>query len=89
LKRAIDNLEEEANYIAQENPQASHALITHIFASVEQLISYTNLGRAGRVFSTRGLVITGFPYIIPYRVKSNVIVVLRVFYTSRKWPKHL
>jgi addiction module RelE/StbE family toxin len=89
LKRALDNLEDEADYIAQDNPKAAHALVTHIFNSANQLIIFPNLGKAGRVFGTRELIITGFPYIIPYRVKSDVVEILRVFHTSRKWPKHL
>lgn len=89
LKRALDNLEDEADYIAQDNPKAAHDLMTHVFNSVNQLVIYPNLGKAGRVFGTRELIITGFPYIIPYRVKSDAVEILRVFHTSRKWPKHL
>ena len=89
LKRALDNLEDEADYIAQDNPQSAQALVSHVFNSVDQLINFPNMGRAGRVFGTRELVIIGFPYIIPYRIKSDAIQILRVFHTSRKWPKHL
>lgn len=89
LKRALDNLEDEADYIAQDNPKAAHDLVTHVFNSVNQLVIYPNLGKAGRVFGTRELIITGSPYIVPYRVKSEVVEILRVFHTSRKWPKHL
>lgn len=89
LKRALDNLEDEADYIAQDNPHIAHALVAHVFNSVDQLTNFPNLGRAGRVFGTRELVITGYPYIIPYRVQSDTVEILRVFHTSRKWPKGL
>ncbi|MBI4707802.1 MAG: type II toxin-antitoxin system RelE/ParE family toxin [Candidatus Omnitrophica bacterium] len=29
--------------------------------------------------------VSGLPYIIPYRVRNNVIEILRVFHGSRKW----
>ncbi|PIW88418.1 MAG: type II toxin-antitoxin system mRNA interferase toxin, RelE/StbE family, partial [Nitrospirae bacterium CG_4_8_14_3_um_filter_44_28] len=40
----------------------------------------------GRVEGTRELVISGLPYIIPYRVKNNTIEILRVLHAARKWP---
>lgn len=89
LQRALQNLDDEAAYIAQENPQAAKALVSHVINTVNQLSSVPNLGRAGRVFGTRELVITDFPYIIPYRVKADVVQILRVFHTSRKWPRSL
>ena len=89
LKCALDNLNEEAEYLAQVNPQAAHVLVKHVIRSVNQLANFPNLGRAGRVFGTRELIITDFSYIIPYRVKSEVVEILRVFHTSRKWPRNL
>ena len=44
------------------------------------------MGRHGRIEGTRELVIPGLPYIIPYRVKNNVIEILRVLHAARKWP---
>ncbi|MDP1658017.1 MAG: type II toxin-antitoxin system RelE/ParE family toxin [Methylotenera sp.] len=89
LIRALQNLDDEAAYIAQENPQAASTLVSQVISSVNQLSNFPNLGRTGRVFGTRELVITGLPYIIPYRVKDEVVEILRVFHTSRKWPRSL
>lgn len=89
LRRALQNLDDEAAYIAQENPQAANTLVSQVIKSVNQLSSFPNLGRAGRVFGTRELVITDFPYIVPYRVKADTVEILRVFHTSRKWPRSL
>jgi toxin ParE1/3/4 len=35
------------------------------------------------------LVITHYPYIVPYRIKSGCIEILRVFHTARAWPKQM
>ena len=86
LKRAIQNLDAEAAYIAQENPKAANECVSHIITSVQQLANHPSIGRAGRVFGTRELVITHYPYIVPYRIKDDAVEVLRVFHTSRKWP---
>ncbi len=89
LKRALHNLDVEAAYIAQENPKVAYECIAHILKSVDQLASHPGIGRAGRVFGTRELVITHYPYIVPYRIKDGAVEVLRVFHTSRKWPSQL
>lgn len=46
------------------------------------------MGRVGRVFDTRELVIRDTPFIVPYRVKEDTIVILRVFHSSRQWPDY-
>jgi len=86
LNRALQNLDAEAAYIDQENPKAAGECVAHILHSVQQLANHPNIGRAGRVFGTRELVITHYPYIVPYRIKDDAVEVLRVFHTSRKWP---
>ncbi len=88
LNSALNNLDDEAAYIAQENRKAAHEFVSHILKSVEQLASHPSIGRAGRVFGTRELVVTQYPYIVPYRIKNNTVEILRVFHTSRKWPNH-
>ncbi|MDW3059293.1 type II toxin-antitoxin system RelE/ParE family toxin [Vibrio sp. 1978] len=44
------------------------------------------MGRPGRVFGTRELILQKFPYLIPYRVKDNRIEILRVFPTRMNQP---
>ena len=36
---------------------------------------------------TRELVVPGTSYHIPYRVRNDVVEVLRVFHAARRWPK--
>jgi plasmid stabilization system protein ParE len=45
------------------------------------------MGKLGRADGTREIVISGLPYIIPYRVKNNVVQILRVFLGARLWPE--
>jgi toxin ParE1/3/4 len=87
LKTALKNLDDEAVYLAQENPQAAE-LVKHIFDMVEALAEHPAIGRAGRVPGTRELVITGTPYLIPYRVKGKAVEILRLFHGSRRWPSN-
>jgi toxin ParE1/3/4 len=86
LRRALENLDQEASYIAQDSPKAAAEFVLHVRASAGMLADQPNLGRAGRIVGTRELVISRFPYILPYRVRGNTVEILRVFHTSRKWP---
>ena len=76
-------------YISQDNPTAAVETVLRIITAVESLSRFADMGRHGRVPGTRELVIPGLPYIVPYRVSESIIVVLRVYHTSRKWPDQL
>ncbi|MFO1429278.1 MAG: type II toxin-antitoxin system RelE/ParE family toxin [Candidatus Competibacteraceae bacterium] len=86
LRTALRNLDAEAEYIARDNPAAADRMVQKIRATVNLLIEQPALGRAGRVPNTRELVIGGTPYLVPYRVRGQVIEVLRVLHAARQWP---
>ena len=87
LRKALLNLDSEAFYIAQDNPKAAAEFVVHLRERASALGQQPDMGRPGRVHGTRELVITRFPYILPYRVRNNTVEVLRVFHTARKWPE--
>ena len=89
LRKALQNLDDEADYIAQDNPASAQLVVQRIFAAVNSLEDNPALGHAGRIHGTRELVVPDTRYIIPYRVKPRVnqIEILRVFHSSRRLPK--
>jgi len=89
LARALKNLDEEAEYIARDDPEAAARTVERIMTSVERLASYPASGRLGRVPGARELVIGGTSYVVPYRVRGETVEIIRVFHDSRKWPKKL
>lgn len=87
---AIDDLAALRAYIEQDDPAAARRLALHIIHNVEALLPKNpELGRPGRVPGTRELVIPRTPFIVPYRVHSGVIQILRVFHGARRWPEKL
>jgi len=90
LRKALINLDQEAEYIAKENPQAAKLLVQKIQKSISSLKDNPALGHPGRVPNTFELVIPKTRYIIPYRVLPRIqqIHILRVFHSSRKPPEH-
>ena len=89
LRIALANLDAEAEYIARDNPAAADRIVTAISDAVGRLNKHPARGRPGRVTGTRELVVPGTPYIVPYRIRGNVVEVLRVFHAARRWPTHL
>lgn len=84
LRTALRNLDEEATYIAADDPQAARLVVERVLNAVEVLASQPALGRPGRVPGTRELVVGNTRYLVPYRVRGQVVEVLRVFHTSRR-----
>ena len=84
---AIEDIVSLRDHISEDNPAAARTVVRRIAECVEQLLSERpDIGRAGRVSGTRELVVTGTPYIVPYRVKRNALQILRVYHGARRWP---
>jgi len=79
-------LDAAMDYVAQDSPQAAASLAKKIYMSVQELGTHPQIGRPGRCQGTRELVITGTPYIIPYRIQGSEVQILRVLHGARKWP---
>ncbi len=86
LARALLDLDEEASYIASDDAAAARLVVERVLKAVAVLAAQPALGRPGRVAGTRELVVLKTRYIVPYRVRGDVVEVLRVFHTSRRRP---
>ncbi|ABF42559.1 Addiction module toxin, RelE/StbE [Candidatus Koribacter versatilis Ellin345] len=86
LRRALSNLRDEVDYISRDNPTAAENTAELIASAVSHLAQFPAMGRVGRVYGTRELVIANTPYVVPYRVRDNRIEIIRVFHASRRWP---
>jgi toxin ParE1/3/4 len=80
------NLENQLNYIARHNPSAAGRVLGRIEAGIERLLDFPESGRAGRVRGLRELVVTGTPYVIVYRLKADVVTIVRVLHGAQRWP---
>ena len=89
LAKALGNLDDEAEFIARDDPAAARAVVRRIYYAVDNLKANPALGRPGRIQGTRELLVPGTPYIVPYRVRPrlNRVEVLRVFHASRRLPE--
>jgi toxin ParE1/3/4 len=87
LRKALENLDHEAAHLAKDSPKIADEFVRHLYGSAALLAEHPEVGRPGRIKGTRELIVTRFPYILPYRVRDNAVEILRVFHTARKWPQ--
>ena len=82
---AKDDLRAIKKYICCDSFSASQEVVKNILKNIDILKDNPSIGRAGRVLRTRELVISKYPYIVPYQVRDNNLYILRILHTSRKW----
>jgi addiction module RelE/StbE family toxin len=73
------------DFIEASNPVAALSLDALFSEKAKHLIDHLGLGRPGRVFGTRELVVHR-NYILIYDVAGDTIRVLRVLHAARQWP---
>lgn len=86
LRKALVDLDEEAAFIASEDPAAARMVVQRIVLAVDELREYPGIGHPGRVPGTRELVVPRTRYLVPYRVRGRAVEILRVFHASRRPP---
>ena len=84
---ALQDLREVHAYITKDSPASAKKVVERIVSVIaSQLPENPNIGRPGRVANTRELVISGTPFVVPYRTGSGQIDILRVYHAARLWP---
>jgi len=86
---ASDDLKSVHEYLSEHAPSPADTIVDRIFAGIDVLEQYPNLGRQGRLNGTRELVITGTPFIVFYRLRKSQVEILGVLHAARKWPDAL
>ena len=85
-ERAARDLRAVRRYIARDDPRAAKAVALKILEGVERLVEFPASGRPGRLSNTRELVVSGTPFVVPYRVSADVVVILAVIHGARNTP---
>lgn len=84
---ARHDLRQVEAFIADDIPRAAAELAVRIIRATERLTTFPDSGRPGRLPHTRELVISGTPFILPYRVRNDVVEILAVLHGARRWPE--
>jgi len=83
---ALGDLGHARTYIALDSPSAAARQIELVLAAVETLLRFPESGRPGRRAGTRELVVNGTPFIVAYRIRGELIELLRVLHGRQRWP---
>ncbi len=83
--RAGSDRENAINYIAVDSLTAALSQLDEIERQTDRLADYPKLGRPGRVKGTRELVVNRTPFIVVYRIKGEIIQILRVLHGAQQW----
>ena len=86
LRLALRDMQECAEFIAQDDPEAAKLVVDRIWQGGQSLCKLPDRGRPGRVPRTRELALQGLPYFLAYRVRGKKVQILRVIHTARQWP---
>lgn len=89
-RKALGDLSATRAYIARDNPAAARRMVLHLVETLETTLpGAPHIGRPGRISGTREFVVTGTPYLVPYRVQNETIHILRLYHGARRWPDAL
>jgi len=86
LTLALDDLDHIVEFVARDKPSAAKRIAEALWKAGQRLVEHPAMGRPGRVTGTREWVIPGTPYIMAYRVRDDVIEILRVLHSAMDWP---
>ena len=80
------DLESLRDYILEHDPGAASRIAAAVHDSVETLMQFPARGRPGRLPGTRELVVAGTPYVVPYKLEGDVLVIIAVLHGAQHWP---
>ena len=84
---AASDLTRICDYIRDHDaPAAARRVALTIYESVASLAQFPHRGRAGRRQDTRELVLPPLPFLAVYRIRGDVIEILRILHGAENWP---
>ena len=84
---AVRDFTQICNYIQEHgNADTARRAALSIYQGVDMLARFPESGRTGRQPETRELVFTGLPYLAVYRLRGEVVEILRVLHGAQQWP---
>ena len=84
---AFESLRSHADFIAKDDFEQARRLVLRVNEAVERLKQFASLGRPGRLSGSREWIVSGTPYIIPYRIRADTLELLRILHASQEWPE--
>lgn len=84
---AEHDLAELRAYIAAENPEAADEVAGRLVKAFLLIRDNPAIGRPGTIGKDNREWSPNLPYVIPYKIRADVLYILRMCHTSRARPK--
>ena len=78
MARALTDFGKIASYYRQEAPAFERKMMTEIFSAVSSLGEYAWKGPSTGIRDTRSLLVADTDYVVTYRVKRDVVEIVRI-----------
>ncbi|MGQ0664033.1 MAG: type II toxin-antitoxin system RelE/ParE family toxin [Pseudomonadota bacterium] len=87
-RNARRQLYEGFDSIVPDDPGAAHRMLLTLDTAASRLASFAERGRPGCRPNTREIIVTGTPFILPYRIRGHDVAILAVLHAARRrWPE--
>jgi toxin ParE1/3/4 len=86
LAKAAKDLAEIEAYISTDSRDAALSVASRLRKSFELVSTRPEIGRPTLVANIREWSVPGLPYLIPYRIQTDRVEIIRVWHTSRQRP---
>jgi len=82
---AADDLQAIRDYLSERYPARALSTVRKLYDAARSLKKFPDRGRPGQAENTRELVTAPLPYIIVYRVDSDIVHIFRVIHGAEDW----
>lgn len=83
---AANDLYNIVRRIQLDNSAAAAQVAKTLHDGCLTLKDFPRRGRRGRIVGTRELVFPGLPYIVVYRIKDQIVDIVRIYHGAQDWP---
>lgn len=83
---AAQDIERIVEFIDQDNPVAARAVAKRLYEAAATLNAFPYRNRKSRVSGNYDLIFTDLPYIIVYRIRADLVEIVRVYHSAQQWP---
>ena len=80
------DIREIHRWIQADNPVAADRVLLAVHKAMQNLTTFPNMGRRGKMHHSRELGVPGLPYVIVYTLAEDVVRVVRVYHGAMRWP---
>jgi toxin ParE1/3/4 len=84
--RALQTLSEVLRYYEDQQNGLGTRFLRSYDEQIERLRDMPKIGRIGRVFGTRELVMQNFPFLVVYRIRKEYLEIINLIHQSKNYP---